>query len=86
MGVSNVYRVCDSDNQSSSGFGFQFLRQRELRIIREFMDVVFDDVVLDDNSCVTLLYIYIILFRMVTSMQHLLLSSTTSSNTMSLNS
>ena len=45
--------------------------------------MVFEDVVFDNNSFVTLLYI---LFCSVTSMSNLLLSNTTSSNTTSLNS
>ena len=51
-------------------------------IFREFKDMVFEDVVFDNNSCVTLLDIVFI----VTSMPNLLLSNTTSSNTTSLNS
>ena len=44
---------------------------------REFRDVVFEDVVLDNNSCVTLLSFVCI----VTFMPNLLSSNTTSSNT-----
>ena len=54
-----------------------------ITVIREFKDVVFEDVVFDDNnSFVTLLSIVV----PVTSMPNLLLSNTTSSNTTSLNS
>ena len=49
---------------------------------REFKDVVFEDVVFDNNRFATLLSIVFI----VTSMPDLLLSNTTSSNTTSLNS
>ena len=58
------------------------MRATEYSIAREFKDVVFEDVVFDNNRFATLLSIVFI----VTSMPDLLLSNTTSSNTTSLNS